>query len=143
MGEIYFFTENLNFVLRSKKLLRSWITSIAEGVGMEIGEVSYIFCDDEYLISLNKKYLDHDTYTDIITFDLGDVEKEVSGEIYISVERTRENARKFSQSAENEVHRVMAHGILHLLGYKDDTGEGKMEMKKQEDIALNKLYIRK
>ena len=103
--------------------------------GKKVGDIGYLFCDDDYLIEVNRTYLNHDTYTDIITFDY--VEKNViSGDIMISVERVRENATVFETSFEDELHRVIIHGVLHLLGQGDKTKEEAEEMRKKESDAL-------
>ena len=98
-----------------------------------------MFCSDNYLLEINKQYLNHDTYTDIITFDYSTKKEPISGDIYIGIERVKENATTFSKSFENELHRVIIHGVLHLLGYKDKTKPAKQEMTKQEDICLKEL----
>lgn len=108
---------------------------MAKQEGFTIGDINYIFCDDEYLLKINLEYLNHDTLTDIITFDY--VEKGVlSGDIYISIERVRENSEIFSVPFEQELHRVLAHGVLHLCGYKDKSDEDAAVMRKKEDFAI-------
>lgn len=103
----------------------------------EIEFVQYVFCDDEYLLTLNQEHLDHDTLTDIITFRYQEHPNPIESDIYISVERVRENALNFGVTFENELHRVMVHGILHLLGFKDKGEEAEKEMRSQEDLALS------
>ena len=129
------------FKLKNKTLLKQWISSVVAKKKRKAGEISFVFCSDEYLLGINKKFLNHDTYTDIITFDYskGDLKTAVSGEIYISVERVGENAKKFSKTLEDELHRVIIHGILHLLGYMDKTKAAKAEMTKQENNSLRSL----
>jgi rRNA maturation RNase YbeY len=103
-----------------------------------VGDISFIFCSDEYLLSVNRKYLNHDYYTDIITFD--DVEGNViNGDIIISVDRVKENSIEFQTSFENEIHRIIIHGVLHLLGYKDKVKKDKILMTQKEDLYL-KLF---
>ena len=100
-----------------------------------MGEIQFIYCSDSYLLQLNRQYLQHDTFTDIITFDYS-AEKTVSGDIFISIDRVSENAKKFSHSFEDELHRVMAHGVLHLMGFKDKSKKTKLQMTTEEDKAL-------
>ena len=123
------------FSLDNQTALTDWIQFFITEKGNELGELNYIFCDDEYLLALNKKYLQHSTFTDIISFDYtkGIV---VSGDIYISVERVKENAEAFNVSFTNELHRVMIHGVLHYLGFKDKTNDEKELMRHEENQAL-------
>jgi len=136
---VFFFEEDIKFKPKNKTALRDWIKDaiIAEGARLE--ELNYIFCSDNYLIELNRQYLDHDTYTDIITFNNSETEGLISGDIFISVERIRENAAKFSTSETNELHRVIIHGVLHLLGYKDKSKANKELMTQKEDQYLAKV----
>ncbi|MBR4301671.1 MAG: rRNA maturation RNase YbeY [Bacteroidales bacterium] len=115
--------------------IKAWITSVVKQEGKRIGDIAYMFCDDEQVLEANISYLEHDTYTDIITFDYveGDV---VSGDILISVDRVKENANLFQCSFEQELHRVIIHGILHLLGVGDKTEEEAAVMRKREEMAL-------
>ena len=132
---ISFATQGILFELKNKAALKKWISAIIKLYGKKVGDIGYLFCDDEYLIEVNRTYLNHDTYTDIITFDY--VEKNViSGDIMISVERVRENATVFETSFEDELHRVIIHGVLHLLGQGDKTKEEAEEMRKKESDAL-------
>jgi probable rRNA maturation factor len=141
---ISFHTEDIKFNLKNKTILKKWILSVIEKKKRKAGELNFIFCSDEHLLGINRQYLHHDTYTDIITFDYSkeDLRQAVSGDIFISVERVGENAKKFSKSFENELHRVIIHGTLHLLGYKDKTKAAKEEMRKEEDRALKNLPLR-
>ena len=118
----------------------SWIEHIVVSEGFVLGEVGYIFCDDLFLNRINKEFLNHDTFTDIISFDycLG---KQVNGDIYISIERVIENAQLFQVSFESELSRVMIHGVLHYLGYKDKTVEEKKTMRLKENTCLKELTI--
>lgn len=138
---ISFHTEDIRFTLKNKAILKKWVTSVIEKKKRKPGELNFIFCSDEHLLGINKQYLDHDTYTDIITFDYSkeDAKLPVSGDIFISIDRVKENAEKFSKSFENELHRVIIHGTLHLLGYKDKTKSAKEEMTKEEDKSLKML----
>ncbi len=139
MGKVNFFCENIQYDLKHRGKLRIWINSVVAGFNWTIGEVNYIFCNDEYLLDFNKKYLNHDTLTDIITFPLHEVAQQIKGEIYISIPRVFENAKKFGVATEFELHRVMVHGILHLLGFKDKSKEQKVQMRRLEERCL--LYL--
>ena len=132
---IYFSSENTNFDLKGKMKVKKWITDIIKAQGQKVGDISYVFCDDDYLIQVNREYLDHDTYTDIITFDYVEG-KIVSGDILISVDRVKENAQLFNTTFEQELHRVIIHGILHLLGQADKSDEDAAMMRKKEETAL-------
>jgi len=118
--------------------LRKWITSTVDGKKNRIEEINYIFCSDNYLLELNKKFLNHHFYTDIITFDNSSEGKKISADIFISIERVKANAEKFNTAFNDELHRVMIHGILHLLGYKDKTKKDVGEMRRKEDECLEK-----
>jgi len=137
---IDFHSEDINFTLASKKKLRDWITKTIQNEKLETGEISYIFCSDEYLHEMNVKYLDHDTYTDIITFDYTD-DKLVSGDLFISYDRVKQNAKTFNDLVKNELHRVMIHGVLHLCGYGDKTESEKKIMRSKEDYYLHNRAI--
>lgn len=138
---ISFHTEDIKFNLKNKTILKQWIVSTIEKKKRKAGDINFIFCSDEHLLGINKQYLDHDTYTDIVTFDYSkeDPKKKISGDIFISIDRVKENAEKFSKSFEDELHRVIIHGVMHLLGYKDKTKATKEEMTKEEDHALKRL----
>lgn len=140
MGQIpvNFFTEDIAFTIKKKGLVRNWIrnTIIAENYKLRL--LNFIFSSDSYLLGINQKYLNHDTYTDIITFDNSDIEKEIIGDIFISVDRIRENSRELEVNEEDELHRVMIHGTLHLLGYPDKTKSAKALMTEKEDLYLSK-----
>lgn len=132
------FNYETNFQLENEEKTSKWIQSCIEEEGFELGEVNYIFCDDSYLHKINVEFLQHDTFTDIISFDytLG---KLVGGDIFISVERVKENADLFKTSFKNELHRVIIHGILHYMKYKDKTEEEKEIMRNKENDCLKKL----
>ena len=134
---IHFFSEDISYTLKQKLLVRNWInqTILAEGYRLE--ELSFIFSSDEYLLKINREYLNHDSYTDIITFDNSESEKLIRGDIFISIERIRENAGKFNVNERDELHRVMIHGTLHLLGYPDKGKEAKKVMTTKEDHYLS------
>ena len=132
---IFFSTENIDFELADEPKVKKWILAVVGAQGKRVGNLNYLFCDDSYLINVNRTYLNHDTYTDIITFDYveGNV---VSGDILISVERVRENATLFNSSFEQELQRVIIHGVLHLLGQADKSDEDAAEMRRKEESAL-------
>lgn len=138
---INFTSEESGFRLKKRTVLKNWINGVIIKSKRKPGEISFIFCSDDHLLKINQQYLDHDTYTDIITFDYSkdDIKQPVSGDIFISVDRIKENAKKYSKSFEDELHRVIIHGILHLLGYKDKTKASKEEMTKQENKCLRSL----
>jgi rRNA maturation RNase YbeY len=141
---ISFHSEGIKFNLKNKAILKKWISSTIEKKKRKTGELNFIFCSDEHLLGINKQYLDHNTYTDIITFDYSedDPKQPVSGDVFISIDRVKENAETFSKTFDNELHRVIIHGTLHLLGYKDKTKAAKEEMTKEEDACLKKLSIK-
>ena len=130
------------FELKSEILLKNWIENVVAEEDFSIGEINYIFCDDDYLHKLNVEFLQHDTLTDIISFD-NTLGKLISGDIYISVERVRDNAKDFKVSFLDELHRVMIHGVLHYIGFSDKTPESQKEMTAQENNAIKELTILK
>ncbi|MBT8255597.1 MAG: rRNA maturation RNase YbeY [Bacteroidia bacterium] len=132
---IDFFSEN-NFKLSEPEQVKNWIGEIIVGEGKQEGEISFVFCSDEYLLDLNRRFLDHDTLTDILSFD-NSIGNEIHGEIYISTERVKENAADFDCKFNEEILRVMAHGILHFCGYNDKTDSEKQLMRAKEDRALS------
>lgn len=137
---VYFFTEDVNYKLTQKLKITKWLNAIAKEHHKKTSALNFIFCSDAFLLNLNQTYLNHNTLTDIITFEYSrPKDKFVSGDIYISIERVGENAKKFNTTPENELHRVLAHGLLHLLGYTDKTKAAKMLMRKQEDHCLTLL----
>lgn len=133
---INFYNHDIEFTLKNPTEVKNWLKEVATDEGLKIGELSYIFCSDDHLLGINQQYLDHDTYTDIITFDLTDEKGVVNGEIYISTERVAENAKKFKNSLEDELHRVIVHGLLHLIGYDDKNPAEKAGMREKEDACL-------
>lgn len=139
LRNIRFFSEDLVFNLKNKKRLRTWLRNAVITEGYKLKEINFIFCSDAYLLSINQEYLKHDTLTDIITFDNSEEEKKIVGDIFISLERVRENALYFKVSEENEIHRVMIHGTLHLLGYSDKGKDAKLLMTARENYHLEKL----
>lgn len=131
---IHFFYENTEEKIQEN--LKFWIEKIIISEEKKIGEINYIFCDDEYLIKINQDFLDHDYYTDIITFDQVRG-KTISGEIFVSLQRIKDNASLISKNYEEEKKRVIAHGVLHLCGYKDKTEEQQKIMRAKEDFYLS------
>lgn len=158
---ISFFTQDLKFTLKNKTAVRAWLHTVTKKENATIVELNYIFCSDEYLLQLNKKHLNHNTLTDVITFDNSvhspqstvhskkaanskpwTVDRGLStitGDIFISIPRITENAEKFNVSREHELHRVMVHGLLHLLGYKDKKPADKALMTEKEDFYLKRF----
>ncbi|MDB5032331.1 rRNA maturation RNase YbeY [Mucilaginibacter sp.] len=138
MPAIQFFEEDITYTLKNKTKIRQWINQTIVAEGFTLQELVFVFCSDAYLLKINQKYLDHDTYTDIITFDNSVDKGEIRGDIFISIPRIRENAAGFSVSVTDELDRVIIHGVLHLLGYKDKTPAAKKKMTEKEDYYLGK-----
>ncbi|GHS87099.1 endoribonuclease YbeY [Bacteroidia bacterium] len=135
MSEIMFFYENVRGRLTCVRQVRAWVQTIVETKHKQAGCINVIFCDNTYLLKLNKQYLKHDTYTDIITFDFVDGEI-INGDIFISWEQTADNAKLFGVKHQEELRRVIIHGVLHLLGYKDKTAPEQQQMRREENKAL-------
>lgn len=131
---------SLPFALKNATKIKSWIRAIAKQEGKKIGTISYLFCTDKYLLSINQEFLNHNFYTDIITFDYSD-KQQIEGEIFISVDRVKENALTFNQPFQKELHRTIIHGVLHLCGYKDKTKSAQKIMRTKEDEALASFRI--
>lgn len=131
---VRFIFQNISFSLKKNNYKKKLILSVIRKEGKNHGDINFIFCDDSFLLALNKKFLKHNTLTDIITFQYPS--DKLSAEIFISIPRVKENAKKFKVSFENELQRVMIHGILHLCGYKDKTAKQKKEIRKKEDYYL-------
>ena len=136
---IHFFSEDIPFELAEKLRRKRWLKQLASAAGFRIKELNYVFCSDEYLYQMNVDYLNHDTYTDIITFDNSEKKEELEGDIFISVDRVRENAKTMQAEEEVELTRVLSHGLLHLMGYKDKTKEEASLMRSKEEEAIE-LY---
>jgi rRNA maturation RNase YbeY len=134
---IYFFCEDITFRPPPVKSTRSWLSEVARCENRTIGGLNYIFCSDPYLLNINREYLNHDTLTDIITFDNSESRNLIEGDIYISIDRVRENADVFKVTFYRELDRVMVHGLLHLLGYKDKSIHQKRLMRKKESSYLS------
>ncbi|MBA3899565.1 MAG: rRNA maturation RNase YbeY [Bacteroidetes bacterium] len=135
---INFNTVDIKYKLKNKPAIKKWISEAAKNENSSIGHINIVFCDDNYLLGLNEQYLNHNTFTDIITFDYSD-ETSISGDIFISLERITDNAKKYKVAFEEELQRVMIHGILHLCGYKDKTKADKANMTAAEDKYLAML----
>ena len=135
---IEFHVEDIEFELSSSELLKNWIETIIQKESKNLQRITYIFCSDDYLHELNVQYLDHDTLTDIITFQYA-LLPDVEGDIFISIDRIRENAVAFGVAFEEELHRVMIHGVLHLCGQGDKSPEEKKQMTNKENQALTML----
>ncbi|MFH1005748.1 MAG: rRNA maturation RNase YbeY [Bacteroidota bacterium] len=146
---IQFFSQNILFLLKKKNIYKKIILSVIQKEKKKVGNIDFIFCNDKFLSSLNKKYLKHNTFTDIITFDYTSPfiahlhkkknKEKISSDIFISIPQVKENSKKFKVTFENELNRVMIHGILHLCGYKDKIPGKKKEMKKRENYYLKKI----
>ena len=129
------FNYETDFVLNDENLFRNWISDFLKWKLFQVGEINYIFCDDSYLHKLNVEFLQHDTLTDIISFD-NSLGKLISGDIFISIERVQENAKDYNVSFNEELQRVMIHGILHYMGYKDKSDNEKTAMRNKENDCL-------
>ncbi len=132
--KIEFFTEDVDFQIKDEVGIQQWISEVIEIERFQLTKLSFIFCSDEYLHEINLKHLNHDTYTDIITFPYSEVN--IEGDIFISIDRVKENAKQFETSFENEFCRVVIHGVLHLCGYGDKTPAEKASMRSKEDDCL-------
>jgi probable rRNA maturation factor len=135
---IRFHTEDVQFTWKHKRILSSWVKEATQTENHRLGEVNVILCSDEYLLNMNKQFLQHDYYTDIITFDYTE-ENLISGDLYISLNRVQENALKNFVSTNNELYRVVIHGIMHLCGYNDKTNLDSQLMRQRENFYLSKL----
>ncbi len=138
---IHYFEETVKSRLKDKRKLSAFLKKLIAGhLDVKTVELNYIFCDDEYLLEKNRQFLDHDTLTDIITFDLSESNQELISEIYISVERVAENAGRFKVSYNTELHRVIFHGVLHLCGFKDKAAKDKALMREMEQQCLQRYF---
>ena len=136
---IHFTYKYNKFKLKEEKKYSSWLRNVMETEGFIPGEIHYVFCSDDHLLKINRQYLNHHDFTDIITFSLSEVEKIIRGEIYISIDRVKENASINGVSFEKEMARVLVHGVLHLVGYDDHSDEEKIIMRGKEDYYINLL----
>lgn len=135
---VRFFNRDIKFELKHKLLLKKWIKSVVGGYGKRVGDINVILCDDPYILEINNQFLGHDYYTDIITFDYceGDY---INGELYISVDTVRANSVEYSQDFQDELHRVIIHGVLHLCGLDDHCDDDIAEMRLAENASLCEL----
>ena len=138
--KVCFFFQDVKFSLTCRSILKKFLLTIFKKEGKKLQCLNYIFCSDGALLEINRKYLNHDFYTDIITFDLSET-RAVRAEIYISIDRVRENSRKLGVSFKSELHRVIFHGVLHLCGYNDKPKGEKEKMSKREDFYLKKYNL--
>ncbi|OOB83486.1 rRNA maturation RNase YbeY [Flavobacterium columnare] len=130
-----------NFLLENEIGYTEWIESVVKSEDKELNEINYIFCDDEYLLQINKQYLDHDYYTDVISFDYTE-EGLITGDIFISIDRVKENASSLGVSFEEELKRVIIHGVLHYCGYKDKSSEEEETMRLKEDEKIKMFHVK-
>lgn len=137
MAVVEFFSQDIPFKIRAPRKTATWIKEVVRRENKHLGQLNYIFCSDEYLLQVNRQYLNHHTYTDIITFDNTDIPGVIEGDIFISVERVRENASERQIQFQDELHRVLVHGVLHLVGYSDKSPRQKSAMRKKEDAYLS------
>jgi rRNA maturation RNase YbeY len=140
MSRVSFYFLDKSFSFKNRNELKNYVGKIFAVNKRQLAHLSYIFCSDEYLLNINRQFLQHDYYTDIITFDMSLNKKEITGEVYISVDRIRENAKIHHQTLKHELHRVIFHGALHLCGYKDKTERERKIMRKCEDRCLSEYF---
>ena len=133
---VSYFTEDIRFLFKQKRFTSKWLKFVAESEMRKLGDISIIFCSDKYILDVNLKYLQHDYYTDIITFDYCEGNT-LSGDLFISIDSVRENATFYGTDFENELNRVIVHGVLHLIGYDDHTDEDVAVMRSKEDYYLS------
>ena len=132
---VYFSGGDIDYSLKNESVIKKWISLVIKNHGKKLGKINYLFCSDEYVYDANVRFLNHDTYTDIITFDSAEGDS-ISGDIMISLDRVGENAKTFSVPFEDELHRVIIHGVLHLLGFKDKSDEDAALMRCKEEESL-------
>ena len=137
---IRYFTEDIDFAFKGKSVHNAWLKAVSEEEGRRPGQISVIFCSDPYLLEINRKYLGHDYYTDIITFDYSEGDT-ISGDLFISVDTVRSNAEYYSADFKDELDRVIVHGVLHLIGYDDHTDEQTAEMRARENHYLERRPV--
>ena len=138
-GNIHFFPEGVKFDMKDKRRIRHWIIQAIENEKHRLGVLNFIFTSDDILFELNQQYLGHSTLTDIITFDLSETKSKLEGDIYISIDRAKENARKFMEPVDREIKRLIIHGVLHLAGHHDKTRAEKQAMRSREEYYLSLL----
>lgn len=140
MQKVQFYFVDRNPALKERKRLKLFIEKLFAGEKKKLGNLSFIFCSDEHLLEINKKFLKHDFYTDVITFDLSSVGKETEGEVYLSIDRIKDNAKTLGVSFKEELHRVIFHGALHLCGYKDKRKTDQHQMRVAENRYLKQYF---
>ena len=133
---VSFHSKQISFTLPNQRVVADWLQKVSVSEKKKLTEVSYIFCSDDYLLEMNRQYLNHDYFTDVITFDYCEG-NDVSGDVFISIERVSENAQTVGVPTIDELHRVMVHGLLHLLGYADKSDTDKQQMTSKEDFYLS------
>jgi rRNA maturation RNase YbeY len=133
---INFFSEDIDFVLKKKSEVKSWIIRIVSDHSLRVGNLNFIFCSDNYILDINQRYLNHNYFTDIITFNYNS-DKKVSGDIFISIDTIKSNSESFNVTFEEELRRVIIHGVLHLIGFDDITDDLRNQMRMQEDLSLS------
>lgn len=138
--KIHFFSHDIRLPLKNTANLKHFIESIFKDERQNLESVNYVFCSDKAILEMNRRYLEHDFYTDVITFDLSQNNKATLGEVYISIERVRDNARQLGLSLKSELHRVLFHAALHLCGYNDKKKKDKEIMRKKEEELLNNYF---
>lgn len=137
-SKINFYNKDVKLKLNTKTKLKEWIKACAANESKTVGEISIIFCSDEHILEINKEHLNHDYYTDIITFNYN-VENTISGDLFISTDSVKDNAKVMGVPFERELYRVIIHGVLHLIGYNDKTRKQEKEIRKKEDFYLSKI----
>jgi len=137
-AEIFFLAEDVDFSIKHPSGISNWLIKVLSSERKKLGEITVIFCSDEYLLDMNQKHLQHDYYTDIITFDYSEGNL-ISGDLFISIDRVKDNSVSFGASFVNELHRVIVHGVLHLCGYGDKTPEQTQQMREKENFYLSLL----
>jgi len=139
MDAIQYFFEDIDFKIDNSNKISSWISKVISTEKYNLTSINYIFCSDEHLFKVNKEYLNHDYYTDIITFNNAEDDSQIEGDLFISIDRVTENAKTNGELFEKELNRVMIHGVLHLLGYNDKTKEEQIVMREKENAYLSLL----
>ena len=141
MPNINYFSEDVDFSLQHEEKISQWLEDIAASHEYQVETINYIFCSDDYLLDINKTYLEHDYYTDIITFDNSSTHHLIESDIFISIDRVTDNTKEMGIPFEEELHRVLVHGLLHLVGFDDKGDDHKILMRQKEDACLSLLKI--
>lgn len=139
---INFFNEDIDFKFKDRNKFKVWLKKVAEKEGFRITDLNYIFCSDQYLHKINLEYLNHDTYTDIITFDNSEDESTIEGDVFVSIERITDNSKILNTHFDDEIKRVIVHGLLHLCGYDDNSIVGKAEMRRLESEYITNFHVK-